>query len=102
VRRSWGCLRADNLCQRRCVGITLIKWQLTADVAARARVRVTSRRAKVDLPAVTLIDDEVRVTVRRLALDDRLRVVDRTGGDDTSKRDERDERRDGEVHDGQV
>jgi len=78
------------------------KWQLTADVAARARVRMTTRRAKVDLPAVALIDDEVRVTVRRLTLDDGLRVVDRTGGDDGSKRDERDERRDGEVHDGQV
>ena len=101
MRRSWGCLRASNLRQRGCVGITLIKWQLTADVAARARIRVTARRAKVELPAVTLIDDEVRVTVRRLALDDGLRAVDGAGGDENSKRSERDERRDGEVH-GQV
>ena len=63
---------------------------------------MTTRRAKVDLPAVALIDDEVRVTVRRLALDDGLRVVDGAAGDNNSKRSERDERCDGEVHDGQV
>ena len=44
----------------------------TANVVAWARVRVTVGRTKVELPAVTLVGDEVWIAVRRLALDHRL------------------------------
>jgi len=70
----------------------------TADVVTRARVWVAVGRAKVELPPVTLVGDEVWVTVRRLALDHWLRGVDGAGDHDGAERSNRDERRGGEVH----
>jgi len=65
---------------------------------ARACVRVAIGRAKVELPPVTLVGDEVWVAVRRLALDHWLRGVDWAGNDGSGERSKREERRDGEVH----
>ena len=46
--------------------------RLTADVVARAGIIVTTCGAKVQLPAVALVNNEIWVSVRILALDEYL------------------------------